>query len=309
MKILVYTDGSECSDVAVKLAGKLAVATDSDIKVLYVSEIPLSIHARHVERAREKVEEWGLELPAVRELKRAEKILKGLGVLREPSEEHIVEELVFRESEKGGYSLHISGTHGETILKLREGNPAEEIIREAEGLRYHLVVIGANKELPSGLGRVSREVAEYVRLPVLVVRKDIKPKKILVCTDGSRQAEEAIRCAGYLAKALKAKMVLLSVAQPVEPERERLPEEKCLEKGKKMLKKIGVKAETKLKEGSATEEILREAKSGNYDLIVTGSRGLSKLKRLLMGHVSLNVLEKAETNVLIVRNCAFHKRK
>lgn len=312
MRILVYTDGSECSDAAVRLAGKLAVATGSDIKVLYVSETPWSIHAGGVERAREKVEEWGLELPSVRELRRAEKVLKRLGVLPEPSEKHIVEEFVFRKSDKGGYSLHISGTHGETVLKLREGNPAEEIIKEAE-MGYHLLVLGANEEPPGELGEVPREVAGHVKLPVLVVRKDVKPKKILVGTDGSQQAEEAVRCAGYLAKALKARVMLLSVIPPPEQEEKRgrapgVPGEKHLEKGKRILKRMGIEAGTKLREGDAAEEILREAKKGRYNLVVTGSRGLSKLERLVMGHVSMNVLEKAETNVLIVRNCVF-KRK
>ncbi|MDP6460073.1 MAG: universal stress protein, partial [Candidatus Hydrothermarchaeota archaeon] len=53
--------------------------------------------------------------------------------------------------------------------------------------------------------------------------------------------------------------------------------------------------------GHAVEEIIKESKG--YDLVVLGSRGLSKIKRMLVGHVSLNVETKAETNVLVVRSC------
>jgi nucleotide-binding universal stress UspA family protein len=57
---------------------------------------------------------------------------------------------------------------------------------------------------------------------------------------------------------------------------------------------------------SVREEILKEAKG--YDLVVCGSRGLSKFERIKMGHVSLAVKEQADTNVLIVRNCALYKK-
>lgn len=161
-----------------------------------------------------------------------------------------------------------------------------------------------------------------------MVKKDVKLKRMLVCTDGSEQANEAIHCAAHITKALGAKVVLLSVSQPVEALEEPstteqgedvkekpkkkisefpIPEKKYLDEGKRLFKQIGIEAKTKLVEGDAVEEILREASEGKYDLIVTGSRGFSGLKRLIMGRVSLNVLEKAEANVLIVRNCIFYK--
>ncbi|MFQ5888185.1 MAG: universal stress protein, partial [Candidatus Hydrothermarchaeales archaeon] len=307
------------------------VSMKADIKVLYVREIPRSAHEKYVERAREKVIEWGLELPAVRELKRAEKILEKLGVVHEtPSEEH-VEELVFKESEKGGYSLHLSGTQGELDLKIRDGNPPEEIIREAEERGYNLLVMGGHKGPLDdySVGNVTRQVAEYIKIPVWVVKEDVKLKRMLVCTDGSEQANEAIHCAAHIAKALGVKVVLLSVSHPVkafedsstaelgEDMKERLkkkirefpiPEKKYLDEGKRLFKQIGIEAGTKLVDGDAVKEILREASEGKYDLIVTGSRGFSGLKRLIMGRVSLNVLEKAEANVLIVRNCIFYKK-
>lgn len=331
MRILVYTDGSECSDAAVKLAGRLTVDTKSDIKVLYVREIHRNSHEKYVESAREKVMEWGLELPSVRELKRAEEILEKAGVTKE-TPEPISEGLVFKKSEKGGHTLHLSYAHGEMYLKSRVGNPAEEIIWEAEENDYNLVVMGLHrgKFEDFSIGGVTHKVAVYAKLPVLVVKKDVKLERMLVCTDGSEQAEEAIHCAAHIAKDIGAKVVLLSVFQPVEafedssvPElsedmKEKLrkkvsefpiPEKKYLDDGKRLFKQIGIEAETKFVEGGATQEILREADEGKYDLVVTGSRGLSGLKRLIMGQVSSNVLEKAETNVLIVRNCTFYQEE
>lgn len=56
---------------------------------------------------------------------------------------------------------------------------------------------------------------------------------------------------------------------------------------------------------SVREEILKEAP--NYDLVVCGSRGLSRMERVRMGHVSLAIKENANTNVLIVRENILQK--
>jgi nucleotide-binding universal stress UspA family protein len=67
--------------------------------------------------------------------------------------------------------------------------------------------------------------------------------------------------------------------------------------------KSGVEVTSLCKAGegvkSVREEILNEAP--NHDLVVCGSRGVSAMERVRMGHVSLAVKENADTNVLIVR--------
>lgn len=52
---------------------------------------------------------------------------------------------------------------------------------------------------------------------------------------------------------------------------------------------------------SAAQEIVRTAEREGTDLIVMGSRGLSAWKRLVIGSVSLAVLEHAPCSVTIVR--------
>jgi len=50
-----------------------------------------------------------------------------------------------------------------------------------------------------------------------------------------------------------------------------------------------------------SEETIQEATEGGYDLIVTGSRGLSAIKGYLMGSVSNRVTKHAPCPVLVVR--------
>lgn len=312
MKIVVYIDGSECSDVAVKAAGRLGTAMKAHIEALYVREIPSSMYKKYVRRARDEVMKWGLDLPAVRELKRAVKILEKSGMLYNvPSKEHIVEELVLKEPEKAEHVLHLSGTYGELDLKIKEGNLPKEIIRESESGKYDMLIMGAHRGPIDdySVGSITRQVAEQIKIPLLVVKKDVRLKRILVCTDGSKQANEALRCVAHIAKPLGARVVLLSVFRPLKSKKNSSTTELCedhmrdkLNKGKVLLKRIGIEVETRLVGGDVVKEILREAGKGKYDLIATGSKTIRRLKKIILGDISIKILKKAETNVLIVRN-------
>jgi len=49
------------------------------------------------------------------------------------------------------------------------------------------------------------------------------------------------------------------------------------------------------------EEILKKAREGNFDLIVIGARGISKMKEILIGSVSHGVTTHAPCPVLVVK--------
>jgi nucleotide-binding universal stress UspA family protein len=59
--------------------------------------------------------------------------------------------------------------------------------------------------------------------------------------------------------------------------------------------------ESELAWGNPAEVIVEKAKSGGYNLIVMGSRGLGALSSLLLGSVSERVVKMAPCQVLIVR--------
>lgn len=54
--------------------------------------------------------------------------------------------------------------------------------------------------------------------------------------------------------------------------------------------------------GSPAEEILRAAERQRADLVVMGSKGLTGLKRVLLGSVSRKVARHAPCSVLVVRS-------
>jgi nucleotide-binding universal stress UspA family protein len=209
-----------------------------------------------------------------------------------------------------GRVVHILKTGGVEKVRtvIRDGEPTHEILKEAEE-GYHMVVTGTHGA--KGLERhlfesVSYQVAEYAKISVLVVRKEVvENEKILVATDGSEASKEAVYCCGYLAKRLGFQVTALSVI-PTSDGRDW--SEAAVEEAREVLEKeFEIEAKGRVLVGNPAEKILEESES--MDLIIMGFRGLSRIKRLLLGHVSQRVLADEETNVLIVRNCEVYNRR
>jgi nucleotide-binding universal stress UspA family protein len=74
-----------------------------------------------------------------------------------------------------------------------------------------------------------------------------------------------------------------------------------LEQTLKHLAEVGIDASSVLLRGDAASEIIEYVKAHQIDLIVAGSRGLSQMKRLLLGSLSRKLVHYANCSVLIVK--------
>ncbi len=146
-------------------------------------------------------------------------------------------------------------------------------------------------------------------------------EKILVPLDGSEHSVRALKVAVQIAKKFDGKITLIHVYSKVWPiimphatimpeateiipkliEAAREAGEGILADGKKKVKAEGVQVETLLREGHTVEEILKTAGEGEFDLIVVGARGLSKIREILLGSVSDGVMRHAHSPVLVVK--------
>lgn len=140
-------------------------------------------------------------------------------------------------------------------------------------------------------------------------------KNILVATDGSETSKKAILKTRTLAEAMGAKVTIINVASdlvahPYLMNREYgiQTNEDLMNFGKELLKEATElfdgftgTVETVIRSGDAGREIVDEAKAGDYDLVVMGSRGLGAFSRAMLGSVSNKVLNHIEKDVLIVR--------
>ena len=142
----------------------------------------------------------------------------------------------------------------------------------------------------------------------------IFPTKIVLATDGSREAELAARTAADLAQKTDSELHVLHVlALPLdthdpssfEPEvwaRLERSAQTTLEDVVEKIEASGGEVEgSHLKAGRPEAEIVALAEEIGAGLIVMGNRGLGGVRRALMGSISDSVLRHAHCPVLMVR--------
>jgi nucleotide-binding universal stress UspA family protein len=141
---------------------------------------------------------------------------------------------------------------------------------------------------------------------------------IVVGTDGSPTAQEAVRQAIELARTVNATIHLVSAYEPVSEsrlshERQQVPEDAqwmvnaredvdaALKESAAPLEEEGLSVERYAREGDPADAILDVAEEKNADLIVVGNKGMTGAKRFLLGSVPNKVSHHAPCSVLIIR--------
>jgi nucleotide-binding universal stress UspA family protein len=141
---------------------------------------------------------------------------------------------------------------------------------------------------------------------------------IVVGTDGSETANEAVRQATELAKAVGASIYLVSAFEPVgnqrlREERQQVPDDMqwmvneredvnaTLERAKEQISAAGVDVQNFARQGDPADAILDVAEEQNADLIIVGNKGMSGAKRFLLGSVPNKVSHHAPCSVMIIR--------
>ncbi|HLG21616.1 MAG TPA: universal stress protein [Candidatus Manganitrophaceae bacterium] len=300
MKFLMCTDGEEFAEAAVRFGGKLAKEMNADVSVLHVRPPISSTERVQLTTARKKLGEWNLDLPGVEYLIRARNILTEAGLTRPAPPEEGKVAPSFRQGVEGATELHFLGPRGENVrLRLREGNPVEEILEEAQGGDYDLIILGSRGHQGIAgyfVGSTALRVADLATCSVLIAKNIREEDNFLLCTDGSRLAEKAEISGAEMARALGAKVTILSVA---EEESKRPQAERRVKRAEMILAQLQIRAERKVRIGRPSEEIIEEAK--DHDIVVMGASGSSAVKKFFLGSVPLKVIEYGECPTLIVR--------
>jgi nucleotide-binding universal stress UspA family protein len=143
-------------------------------------------------------------------------------------------------------------------------------------------------------------------------------KRIVVGTDGSETAAEAVRQAVELAKATGGTLEIVSAFEPVP--QSRLREESgevpgdiahaigpredvntVVEAAAGAARQQDVEAHTHVREGEPADAILDIADEVKADLILVGNKGMTGARRFLLGSVPNKISHHAPCSVLIVR--------
>jgi nucleotide-binding universal stress UspA family protein len=141
---------------------------------------------------------------------------------------------------------------------------------------------------------------------------------IVVGTDGSDTAKEAVRQATELAQRVSSGLHLVSAYEPVpegrlRDERQQVPDDfqfmvnpredvnALLKEAGDAIARQGIEVETHAREGDPADAILDVAEEKQAGLIVVGNKGMTGAKRFLLGSVPNKVSHHAPCSVMIIR--------
>jgi len=205
--------------------------------------------------------------------------------------------------------------------------PGSQIPRIATEKHCSLIVVGSHGHNLVGeifLGGTATEILHQTTKPILVIHlKEDKDMGLAVCVGKKRDfrrhvlyatdfSDHAERAFDYVSKVVECgalRVTLLHVQDKArlgthlkdqlgefnEIDRQRL------EALKKRLENIGnAQIDVKIPYGSPTEEILKQAKTGEASLVVMGSHGRGFVSELFLGSVSHNVARHSEVPVLLI---------
>jgi nucleotide-binding universal stress UspA family protein len=206
---------------------------------------------------------------------------------------------------------------------IRIGHALEEITREASQGNFDLLIMGEIQVhyLDHLLKRsTTARLAEGAPCPVIVVKGEPRPiRRILLCDSGARRSSVLSRFTAQLAEILVGEeevtvlhvMSQISAGPGVLGEELRAtvnqlieahtPEGKFLGRAVRVLEQSGIHPVPKVRHGLVVDEIINEARRGDYDLIVIGAHQIKKWHNFLLEDLTRKILLQSDRPVLVVK--------
>jgi len=212
-------------------------------------------------------------------------------------------------------------TEVETVVRV--GHPAEEIIREIEEGEYDLVIVGENgrDDLITRVfqGSTARRVVDHAPCPVIVAKGGVRQvRRILLCDSGADSRllmAHTARLANLIDEEVEITVlhVMSQISagpgvngQQLRATAEQLaqecaPEGELLARDIEFLEQSRVHPRPKVRHGTVVEEILEEAHSEDYDLVVIGAHRGEGWGRFLLDDLARRIVEKIDIPVMVVK--------
>ena len=281
-KVLVAIGGSPWSDAALSYAISLVAVTGADLTILTVLASPVAYTMPDVmsssELLMESIERQGHELIA-----------------------------------QASARAEAAQVPHSAVAKW--GSVPETILQTAQEEQCDLIILGSRvitgwKRLM--IGRTLNAVTARCEQPLLVVKHPPavelgQPawRRLLVATGGSPWSDMAVDHALKLAQENSLEVCILCVdtsrAAAGDPLDDNSGAKDILANAEARAATAGVTYEAHLAYGDVTEAVLETASSRQCDAIVMGSRGMTGLKRLMIGSISNAVAAKSLLPVMIVK--------
>jgi universal stress protein E len=278
--ILVAVDLSERSMIALRRAVDLASVHDANVRVLHVvdDDQPAGVVEAEVRQAADVVREAAAAAGAP------------LGVDPE--------------------------------IRVQTGEPFQEIVAAAANGQADLIVMGSHRRRILGdifTGTTIERVIRSTDVPVLMANRPEPGRitKVVAAADLSDAAAAALKAVHSLGLLSSNSVTVVHAVAPTARtmmsyagvERQRIEEDASRELETARRNLLGfleglelqdLRFDLRVAEGEPYDAIRRVVDRERTDLLVIGTRGLTSLRRLLLGSVAQELLAKVETDILVV---------
>ena len=181
---------------------------------------------------------------------------------------------------------------------MKEGVVSREIFESAK--RCDMIAMGMSGEhsfwRDAFLGSNLESVVRQTHKPVLVTPEKYKKiTKILVAYDASSFSTKALTAGADIAEQMKLPLTVVTVSD------DKKAGEDVLSQADENLKDCKITYDKVLKGGETVSAILDFCKEGSYDLLSMGAYGHSKIRELILGNTTVQIMRKVNCAVLLCR--------
>ena len=207
--------------------------------------------------------------------------------------------------------------------KVRIGTPVKEILKETKAEEYELLILGCLSSPRSDClspGSGFTQIVEGVPCSTLIVReKAPRVKRLLLCDSGAESAQSTRDFTARLVNLIEGEeqitilhvMSQISAGPGIQGEQLRSdadvlidahsPEGELLERDIEELKGTGVSTDPKIRHGLVVDEILEEARNGEYDLVIIGAHIPVGWRSFLLDNIARKIVTQIDRSILIVK--------
>jgi len=181
---------------------------------------------------------------------------------------------------------------------MKEGVVSKEIFESAK--RCDMIAMGMSGEhafwRDAFLGSNLESVVRQTHKPVLVTPEKYKKiTKILVAYDASTFSTKALTAGADIAEQMNLPLTVVTVSD------DKNAGEGILSQADENLKDCKITYDKILKGGETVSAILDSCNEGSYDLLVMGAYGHSKIRELILGNTTVQIMRKVSCAVLLCR--------
>ncbi len=192
--------------------------------------------------------------------------------------------------------------------RVRQGDPAVEVVRASVEDAADLIVIGRHSRVSAGswlLGSVTEAVVRTAPCPVIVCEPGapfgpVRARHVLCALDLAETSSDTLAHAAGIADALRADLLLLHVASSTEATGTGGADpETALSRFARTVP-TGVRVRSRVVAGDDYRAIVEQVGENESDLLVVGQHGGDASPRRYLGGTTLLLLRRAECAVLVV---------